>query len=83
MMKTELPDHDLGSLQLTPEQARLELAIGLDAGRRVTLGKGAKIAGLNQSQFMQEIGGHGLTIHYTEADAQQNVATVDRLCPEP
>jgi hypothetical protein len=54
----ELPDID--SLRLTPNEARLELAVGLYAGRRVTLGHGAKIAGVSHTQFMREVGRRGI-----------------------
>ncbi len=40
-MMIELPDTDLESLHLTQEQARLELAVGLYAGREVTMGRAA------------------------------------------
>lgn len=47
----ELPDAEIESLHLTPEQARLELAVGLYAGREVTLGRAAKIAAENYLGF--------------------------------
>jgi hypothetical protein len=46
-MTIELPDEEIGGLQLTAEQARVELAIGLYAGREVSLGRAAKIASLS------------------------------------
>jgi len=39
----ELPDAEIASLHLTPEQARVELAVGLYAGRQVTLGGAAPL----------------------------------------
>ena len=77
-MTIELPDID--SLRLTPSEARLELAVGLYAGRRVTLGHGAKIAGTSHTQFMREVGGRGIPIHYTAEDALHDIAMVDKLC---
>lgn len=77
-MTIELPELD--SLRLTPAQARVELAVGLYAGRRVTLGHGARIAGISHTQFMHEVGRRGLHIHYTAEDALQDMATVDKLC---
>ena len=79
-MTIEVPERELGSLRLTPEQARLEFAVGLYAGRRVTLGRGAKIAGVSYTQFMHEIGRRGLHINYTVADATHDMAMVDKLC---
>lgn len=80
-MTIELPDID--SLRLTPGEARLEFAVGLYAGRRVTLGQGAKIAGVSHAQFMRELGHRGVPVHYTVEDALQDVATVARLCAKP
>ena len=77
-MTIELPDID--SLRLTPNEARLELAVGLYAGRRVTLGHGAKIAGVSHTQFMREVGSRSIPIHYTAEDALHDVAMVDKLC---
>src|SRR5688500_15650624 len=81
-MTLELPEQELGSLRLTPAQARLELAVGLYAGRRVTLGHGAMIGGVSHTEFMHEIGRRGLNIHYTIEDAMHDVATVDKLCAQ-
>jgi predicted HTH domain antitoxin len=74
----ELPDLD--SLRLTPAEARLELAIGLYAGRRVTLGNGARIAGVSHTRFMREVGSRGIPVHYTAEDALHDIAMVDKLC---
>jgi predicted HTH domain antitoxin len=55
----ELPDTEIANLRLTPEKARVEVAVGLYAGRQVTMGRAAKIAGIS----------------YGEADALQDVET--------
>ena len=80
-MTIELPDKEVGSLHLTPAQARLELAIGLYAGRQVTLGRAAKVAGIPYPEFMHEIGRRGILINYTVADAQADVETVRKMLP--
>lgn len=77
-MMIELPDADIESLHLTPEQARLELAVGLYAGREVTLGRAAKIAGMAYAAFMQEVGKRGLCISYTEQDALDDISQLRR-----
>jgi predicted HTH domain antitoxin len=74
----ELPDMD--SPRLTPLEARLELAVGLYAGRRITLGHGAKIAGISHTQFMREVGKRGIQISYSTEDALHDVAMADKLC---
>ena len=77
-MTIELPDINLP--KLTAAEARLELAVGLYAGRRVTLGHGARIAGITQTAFMREIGRRDIPVHYSAADALHDVAMVDQLC---
>ena len=72
-MMIELPDADIESLHLTPEQARLELAVGLYAGREVTLGRAARIAGVTYAAFMQELGKRRICISYTERDALDDI----------
>jgi predicted HTH domain antitoxin len=75
-MMIELPDVELAGLGLTREQARVELAAGLYAGRQVTMGRAAKIAGLSQAAFLRELGKHGICVNYAEEDAQHDIARV-------
>ena len=75
----ELQDEALRGLELTEEQARLDLAIGLFIDRRVTLGRGAEIAKLTQSDFMRELGRHSIPIHYDVDDLRADVRTLASL----
>jgi predicted HTH domain antitoxin len=74
-----LPDSEVGDLKLTPDEARMDLAVGLYAGRRVTLGRGAKVAGVTQTEFLHELGRRGVFLHYTVEDAEHDVAVVQEL----
>lgn len=78
-MTIELPDRELGELKLTPEQIRLDLAVGLYAGRRVTLGRAARIASIPQAQFLHELGQRGMCIHYSVEDAHHDVSMAREL----
>jgi predicted HTH domain antitoxin len=64
--------------QLTPQDAALHLALGLFFDERVTLGQGAAVAGLSQSEFLHELGKRRIPVHYDESDALADVATVSR-----
>jgi predicted HTH domain antitoxin len=75
-MIIELPDEEIGNLGLTSQQARLELAIGLYAGREVSLGRAAKIAGWAYADFMREAGRRGICMDYNEEDALSDIETV-------
>ncbi len=78
-MTIELPDLALGALHLTPEQMRVELAVGLYAGRHVSMGRAAKVAGVPYAEFMRELGRRGLCLNYTVEDAQHDMAMADEL----
>ena len=78
-MTIELPDREISGLHLTPEQMRVELAVGLYAGRRVSLGRAARIAGVSYSDFMHAIGHRDLCINYTVEDALHDMAMADEL----
>jgi predicted HTH domain antitoxin len=64
--------------QFTPEDIKLHLALGMFIDNRVTLGQGAKIAGLSQSEFLHELGERRIPVHYDEVDARTDIATVEQ-----
>jgi predicted HTH domain antitoxin len=82
-MTIELPDEEVANLQLTPAKIRLELAVGLYAGRRISLGRAAKIAGVAYASFMHEIGQRGLCINYTVEDAEHDMRMADQFSGGP
>jgi predicted HTH domain antitoxin len=64
--------------QFTSEDLQLHLALGMFSDHRVTLGQGAAIAGLSQSEFLRELGARRIPVHYDEADAAADIAAVER-----
>jgi predicted HTH domain antitoxin len=64
--------------QFTPQDIKLHLALGMFLDRQVTLGQGANVAGLSQSEFLHELGKRQIPVHYDEADALADVATANR-----
>ncbi len=64
--------------QFTSEDLRLHLALGMFLDRRVTLGQGAAIAGLSQSEFLHELGARRIPVHYDAADAAADIAEAER-----
>ena len=64
--------------QFTPDEIRLHLALGLFLDERVTLGQGAAVAGLSQSEFLRELGKRRIPVHYDEADLLADIATVNQ-----
>jgi predicted HTH domain antitoxin len=75
-MQITLPDELVENLGLTPENARLDLAIGLYAEHRITLGHAAKIAGLVQSAFMKKLGALRIPMHYDLTELEEDLLMV-------
>ncbi|MBC8097591.1 MAG: UPF0175 family protein [Akkermansiaceae bacterium] len=77
-MTIELPDQ-LGNLSLTPEQALIDLAVGLYTRREVSLGRAAKVAGMPYVAFMHELGRRGVCLNYTLEDVEHDMQMADKL----
>ncbi len=75
-MSVSLPAEIEG--RFTPEELKLHLALGLFLDDRVTLGQGAAVAGLSQTNFLYELGKRRIPIHYDVAEALADVAIVER-----
>ena len=82
-MTIELPDQEVAGLRLRPAQVRLELTIGLYAGRQISLGRAARIAGVPYASFMHEIGRRGLCINYTVEDAEHDMRMAEQFSSRP
>ena len=61
--------------QFTPEEMRLQLAVGMFIDQRFTLGQGAGTAGLSQSEFLHELGRRRIPVHYDDADVREDIET--------
>jgi predicted HTH domain antitoxin len=77
-MTLTLENAALDGLNLTEEHWMLDLALGLFVDRQVTLGQGANVAGLSQTEFLRELGARGIPIHYDAADLLSDVETLER-----
>jgi predicted HTH domain antitoxin len=78
-MTIELPDVNIGSQPLTSEQARIELACGLYAGREVSMGRAARIAGISYTDFMHELGKRGICMNYGIEDFEHDMRVLEEL----
>lgn len=78
-MNIEIQDDALDGVSLTPAQARLELAVGLFAGRRVSLGRAARVSGIPQADFLKELGRREMPIHYDHDDFEADLKTIAAL----
>ncbi len=76
-MNVALPDRVKASL--SPEQARVDLAVGLYSGRRVTLGTAAEVAGLSVPEFQRELGRRRIPVNYTAEDLAHDLQAAAEL----
>jgi predicted HTH domain antitoxin len=78
-MQIEVQDEHLNGLRITPERLRIEAAVGLYAGQDATLGQAAAIAGISQTEFLQELGRHGICVHYDVEDFEEDLKSLRSL----
>lgn len=75
-MQIAFPDELTQGLDLTPEHVRIDLAIGLYAERRVTLGRAAEIAGMLQAAFLRKLGELRIPMHYDLDELNEDLLVV-------
>lgn len=54
--------------KLSPQEARLDLAVGMYSGGRVTMGAAAEVAGISSPEFQRELGRRQIPVNYTAED---------------
>lgn len=65
--------------KLDAAEVRLDLAVGMYAASRVTLGRAAEIAGVPQMQFQRELAARKVPLHYDHADLAVDLQAVREL----
>ena len=80
-MIVELPDAALEGTGMTPELAKLEVAIGLYRDRKVSMGRAARIAGVPRPLFQRELGKRGVTVNYDVQDFEEDLLAIGKLTP--
>lgn len=78
-MTVEIQDENLGHAKLTPDCLRLEMVVGLHASEEMTLGQAAELAGVNQTQFLKQVGRRGICAHYEVEEFEQDLLTLETL----
>jgi predicted HTH domain antitoxin len=78
-MKVELPDAALEGTGMTPEIAKLEVAVALYRDRKISMGRAARIAGLQRPQFQVELGKRGVTVDYDVRDFEDDLVAIQKL----
>lgn len=80
-MIVELPDAAIEGTGMTPELAKLEVAIGLYRDRKVSMGRAARIAGVPRPIFQRELGKRGVSVNYDVQDFEDDLVAIGKLTP--
>ena len=75
-MTVTIPDEAIAGMKLTPDEARIGVAVGLFADGRATLARGARIAGLSFLDFQRELARRHIPRHYGVAEFEQDIETL-------
>jgi predicted HTH domain antitoxin len=71
-----IEDELLKGIPLSPREARVDLAVGLYADRRATLGQAARIGGISQPEFVRELGRRRVPMNYDLAEFEADLHTL-------
>jgi len=66
---------------MTPELAKLEVAVALYRDRKVAMGRAARIAGLPRPLFQRELGKRGVTVDYDVEAFENDLHAIQKLFP--
>lgn len=64
---------------MTPEIAKLEVAVALYRDRKLSMGRTARIAGMPRTQFQRELGRRGVTVDYDVSDFEDDLVAIEKL----
>jgi len=64
---------------MTPEWAKLEVAVALYRDRKASMGRASQIAGLARLEFQRELGKRGVTVDYEVDDLHADLETLRDL----
>lgn len=78
-MKIDLPDAALEGTGMTPELAKLEVAVALYRDRKVSIGRAARLADMSRLLFQRELGRRGVTLDYDVEDLHADLKTMKSL----
>ena len=76
-MKIELPDHL--TARVAEREVFLDLAVGMYAAKRLTLGQAAELAGVSQGELQRELGRRQIPVHYDLEDLAHDLQAAAEL----
>jgi predicted HTH domain antitoxin len=75
-MTLTLNDDVLQSARMSVDEVRLELAVALFQGDRLTLAQAAELAETDRLTFQHVLAGRGIPLHYTTEDLDEDLRTL-------
>jgi len=78
-MTVTISEKNLHGIKLSPEEVMRDLAMGLFADRKATLGQAALIANMSQEAFMAILAERGISLHYDVGDFESDLKTLNEL----
>lgn len=75
----EIPRHVLESARVTPEEAKVELALVLYGQRRLSIGHARELAGKSLWEFRQLLASRGIPAHYGVDELEEDMRTWHEL----
>jgi predicted HTH domain antitoxin len=79
MTTIEIPRHVLESARMTPEEARIELALELYRQQRLSIGHARELAGKSLWEFRQLAASRQIPPHYSIDDLEEDIQTWQAL----
>ncbi len=78
-MSIVIADEVMQSTRLTAAEVMQELALALFQREKLTMGQASRLAGMSQWQFQQLLGSRDIPIHYSVADFEADLRTLEEL----
>ncbi|MBE0699976.1 MAG: UPF0175 family protein [Anaerolineaceae bacterium] len=79
MVNLSIPRDILDSARMTPNQAKIELAVSLYAQGRLSIGKARELANMPIWELRQLLGSRKIEPHFNEDDLDQDVDTLTNM----
>jgi predicted HTH domain antitoxin len=76
-MNVVLPER--GEAKLSPQEARLDFAVGMYSSGRVTMRTAAEVANLSVPEFQRELGRRRIPVNYTAEDLAYDLRASNEL----
>ncbi|MBK7894737.1 MAG: UPF0175 family protein [Candidatus Promineifilaceae bacterium] len=79
MASIEIPKDILRATRMTPAELKVELAITLFRGNKLSFGKAREMADMDAWTFQQLLGSRGISPHYDVSDYEEDLATISEM----